>query len=53
VWWVGILDPGIPHLFAAFREAMQGLGYVEGRNIKFEMPPGSPCLTMLRPLKLM
>jgi ABC-type uncharacterized transport system substrate-binding protein len=35
VWRVGILDPGIPHLFAAFRESMRDLGYVEGRNIRF------------------
>jgi putative ABC transport system substrate-binding protein len=37
VWRIGILDPGVPHLFAAFREAMQRLGYVEGRNITFEV----------------
>jgi putative ABC transport system substrate-binding protein len=36
VWRVGILDPGIPHLFAAFRESMRELGYVERRNIRFE-----------------
>ena len=36
VWRVGILDPGIPHLFAAFRESMRDLGYVERRNIRFE-----------------
>jgi len=36
MWRVGILDPGIPHLFAAFRESMHGLGYVEGQNITFE-----------------
>jgi putative ABC transport system substrate-binding protein len=36
VWRVGILDPGLPHLFAAFRESMRDLGYVEGRNIRFE-----------------
>ena len=36
VWRVGILDPGIPHLFTAFRESMRDLGYVEGRNIRFE-----------------
>jgi len=35
VWRVGILDPGLPHLFAAFRESMRDLGYVEGRNIRF------------------
>src|SRR4051794_8334651 len=32
---VGLLDPGIPHLFAAFREGMLNLGYVDGENIKF------------------
>jgi len=36
VWRVGILDPGLPHLFAAFRESMRDLGYVERRNIRFE-----------------
>ena len=36
VWRVGILDPGLPHLFAAFRESMRDLGYVEHRNIRFE-----------------
>ena len=32
---VAILDPGIPHLFAAFRESMRELGYTEGRNIVY------------------
>jgi putative ABC transport system substrate-binding protein len=30
-----MLDPGIPHHFAAFRKAMNGLGYVEGRSISY------------------
>jgi putative ABC transport system substrate-binding protein len=34
---VGILDPGVPHLFAAFRDAMRQRGYVEGQNIAFEV----------------
>lgn len=34
---VGILDPGIPHLFAAFRESMRDLGYVEGRTVVYEV----------------
>jgi putative tryptophan/tyrosine transport system substrate-binding protein len=34
---VAILDPGIPHLFAAFRESMRELGYTEGRNIVYEV----------------
>jgi ABC-type uncharacterized transport system substrate-binding protein len=33
---VGVLDPGLPHLFMAFRESMRDLGYIEGQNIKFE-----------------
>src|SRR5258708_30407397 len=33
---VGIFDPGIPHLFAAFRESMRELGYVEGQNVQFD-----------------
>ena len=37
IWRIGILDAGIPHLFAAFRDAMQRLGYVEGRNINYEV----------------
>src|SRR4051812_44256153 len=32
---VGLLDPGIPHLFDAYRDAMAGLGYVEGQNVEF------------------
>jgi putative ABC transport system substrate-binding protein len=36
VWRVGVLDPGLPHLFAAFRESMRGLGYVERGNIRFD-----------------
>jgi putative ABC transport system substrate-binding protein len=36
LWRVGILDPGLPDLFAAFRESMRELGYVERRNIRFE-----------------
>jgi ABC-type uncharacterized transport system substrate-binding protein len=36
VWRVGILDPGLPELFAAFRESMRGLGYVERGSITFE-----------------
>src|SRR3954447_21616469 len=32
---VGLLDPGIPHLFEAYRDAMAGLGYVEGQNVVF------------------
>ncbi len=34
---IAILDPGIPHLFAAFRESMRELGYVEGRTIIYEV----------------
>jgi putative tryptophan/tyrosine transport system substrate-binding protein len=32
---IGILDPGIAHLFAAFFKGMQGLGYEEGRNVSY------------------
>jgi exodeoxyribonuclease V alpha subunit len=32
---VGLLDPGIPHLFDAFREGMRALGYVDGQNMIF------------------
>ena len=34
---VGVLDLGIPHLFAAFRDGMRELGYVYGQNIVFEV----------------
>jgi len=34
---IGILDAGVPHLFAAFREALQTLGYVEGQNVVFDL----------------
>ena len=32
---IGLLDPGIPELFAAFVEGMRELGYVEGQNISY------------------
>src|SRR5215213_2977664 len=32
---VGLLDPGIPHLFDAFRDGMRSLGYFESQNITF------------------
>ena len=37
IWQVGILDPGIPEQFRAFREAMGDLGYIEGQNIRYEI----------------
>src|SRR6516162_4437458 len=32
---VGILDPGIPQHFGAFRGGMRDLGYVEGTSISY------------------
>jgi putative ABC transport system substrate-binding protein len=32
---IGILDPGGPQLFDAFRRAMSDLGYVEGQNVSY------------------
>ena len=32
---VGILDPGIPQHFDAFRQGMRDLGYVESRNVYY------------------
>jgi putative ABC transport system substrate-binding protein len=32
---IGILDPGVPHIFAAFIEGMRDLGYVEGQNVTY------------------
>ena len=32
---IGLLDPGVAHLFAAFLKAMQDLGYEEGRNVAY------------------
>ena len=32
---IGLLDPGLPHLFAAFRDGMRELGYVEGQSVEF------------------
>jgi putative tryptophan/tyrosine transport system substrate-binding protein len=32
---VGLLDPGIPHLFDAFRDGMGILGHFENQNIRF------------------
>jgi putative ABC transport system substrate-binding protein len=37
IWQIGILDPGIPEQFRAFREGMSDLGYVEGQNISYEI----------------
>src|SRR3954463_16029185 len=31
----GLLDPGIPHLFDAFRDGMRTLGHFENQNITF------------------
>src|SRR5262249_11676138 len=38
---IGILDAGIPHLFAAFRQALQELGYVEGQSVAFDVRSAS------------
>jgi len=38
---IGILDPGIPHLFTAFRQALRDLGYVEGQNVVFDVRSAS------------
>ena len=32
---IGILDPGLPHLFEAFFSGMRDLGYNEGQNIVY------------------
>jgi ABC-type uncharacterized transport system substrate-binding protein len=32
---IGILDPGVPHIFAAFTDGMRDLGYVEGLNVAY------------------
>src|SRR5262245_42626446 len=32
---VGILDPGIPQHFGAFRTGMRDLGYMEGKSISY------------------
>jgi ABC-type uncharacterized transport system substrate-binding protein len=31
----GLLDPGLPELFAAFPEGMRELGYVESQNVSY------------------
>ena len=38
---IGILDAGLPHLFTAFRQALQALGYVEGQNVAFDVRSAS------------
>jgi putative ABC transport system substrate-binding protein len=38
---IGILDAGVPHLFAAFRQALQAFGYVEGQNVAFDVRSAS------------
>ena len=32
---IGLLDPGIPHLFDAFKRRMSALGYIDGQNITY------------------
>ena len=32
---IGILDPGVPHIFDAFIGGMRDLGYVDGQNITY------------------
>ena len=32
---IGILDPGLPQHFEAFRRGMDDLGYVEGRSVSY------------------
>jgi ABC-type uncharacterized transport system substrate-binding protein len=32
---IGLLDPGIPHLFDAFKGRMSRLGYIDGQNITY------------------
>jgi putative tryptophan/tyrosine transport system substrate-binding protein len=32
---IGILDPGLPHLFEAFFSGMRNLGYIEGQNVDY------------------
>src|SRR5262245_26855570 len=32
---IGILDPGLPEHFEAFRKGMDDLGYVEGRSVSY------------------
>jgi putative ABC transport system substrate-binding protein len=32
---VGILDPGLPEHYAAFRQAMRDVGYVEGESVSY------------------
>jgi putative ABC transport system substrate-binding protein len=32
---IGLLDPGIPHLFDAFKRRMNALGYIDGQNITY------------------
>ena len=32
---IGILDPGLAHLFEAFFAAMRDLGYTEGQNVVY------------------
>lgn len=35
VFTIGLLDPGVPELFAAFQQSMRELGYIEGQNVSY------------------
>jgi len=37
IWRIGILDLGLPRLFAAFRESMRDLGYADGQNVEYDV----------------
>src|ERR1700722_13362987 len=32
---IGLLDPGVPDLFAAFVKSMRELGYIDGQNVSY------------------
>jgi putative ABC transport system substrate-binding protein len=32
---IGLLDPGVPHLFDAFKRRMSALGYIDGQNVTY------------------
>jgi putative tryptophan/tyrosine transport system substrate-binding protein len=49
---IGILDPGIPQMFSAFRQGMRDHAYVEGQNISYAYRSGEGRAESVRQLAI-